>query len=198
MFIMRQKPLETVHIVYAAACVARELHKGQKDKGGNDYFRSHLLSVGVSGSDWKEQVVGFLHDAAEDTGYDVPTVLQFVQEQLADWLRCPENIPWKDDVDGMFLSGGSFHHLASKFLYRPTCEDWQEIATALHLLNHYEATNREAYIGRIVTNGLAVRVKLNDLRSNMDISRIPHPTEKDYARLERYKKEYELLSRMVQ
>lgn len=27
----------------------------------------------------------------------------------------------------------------------------------------------------------------------MDITRIPEPTEKDYARLERYKKEYHVL-----
>lgn len=33
---------------------------------------------------------------------------------------------------------------------------------------------------------------LNDLRNNMDIARIPKPSEKDYARLERYKKEYNL------
>ena len=34
---------------------------------------------------------------------------------------------------------------------------------------------------------------MNDLESNMDISRIPNPTEKDFERLERYKKEYNFL-----
>jgi hypothetical protein len=31
----------------------------------------------------------------------------------------------------------------------------------------------------------------------MDISRIPNPTAEDYARLERYKKEYEILIQML-
>lgn len=33
----------------------------------------------------------------------------------------------------------------------------------------------------------------NDLRNNMDMTRIPHPTEKDRTRLARYKKEYQTL-----
>lgn len=42
---------------------------------------------------------------------------------------------------------------------------------------------------------LPLRVKLNDLRNNLDISRIPQPTSKDLERIERYKAEYgELLN----
>lgn len=38
-------------------------------------------------------------------------------------------------------------------------------------------------------------MKLNDLRNNLDISRIPQPTSKDLERIERYKAEYgELLN----
>lgn len=38
-------------------------------------------------------------------------------------------------------------------------------------------------------------MKLNDLRNNLDISRIPQPTSKDLDRIERYKAEYgELLN----
>ena len=51
---------------------------------------------------------------------------------------------------------------------------------------------------RICTNMLALKVKLNDLRSNMDVSRIAEPTEKDMERLERYKKEYERLMNAFQ
>ena len=36
-----------------------------------------------------------------------------------------------------------------------------------------------------------MEVKINDLESNMDISRLPNPSKKDLQRLERYKKEYE-------
>lgn len=74
-----------------------------------------------------------------------------------------------------------------------TDEERDEIKTALTLLNHHTAPAREEYISRISGNFLALKVKLNDLRNNMDITRIPEPTEKDYTRLERYKKEYDIL-----
>ena len=54
--------------------------------------------------------------------------------------------------------------------------------------------DRETYIRNIGGNPLARRVKMNDLTHNMDIHRLPAPTEKDYQRLERYKREYEYLS----
>ena len=71
-----------------------------------------------------------------------------------------------------------------------TSEERDEIKTALILLNHNSSTSREEYISR---NSLALKVKLNDLSNNVDISRIPEPTEKDYARLERYQKEHKTL-----
>ena len=43
------------------------------------------------------------------------------------------------------------------------------------------------YIERICENPLAVQVKYADLQDNMDLNRIPEPTEKDLARLEKYK-----------
>lgn len=61
------------------------------------------------------------------------------------------------------------------------------------LLNHHTTTSREEYISRISRNHLALKVKLHDLRNNMDITRIPEPTKKNHARLERYKKEYDIL-----
>ena len=55
----------------------------------------------------------------------------------------------------------------------------------------------EEYIKRFGENQLALKVKLNDMRNNMDISRIPSPTPKDYERLERYKSEYKVLLDML-
>ncbi len=74
-----------------------------------------------------------------------------------------------------------------------TSEERDEIKTALILLNHNSSTSREEYIRHISRNSLALKVKLNDLSNNVDISRIPEPTEKDYARLERYQKEHKTL-----
>ena len=45
----------------------------------------------------------------------------------------------------------------------------------------------------IKTNPLAIKVKLNDLRDNMDITRLVHITEKDTERLNKYLKAYQEL-----
>ncbi|MDR0896028.1 MAG: phosphohydrolase [Prevotellaceae bacterium] len=75
-----------------------------------------------------------------------------------------------------------------------SANDANEIATALNLLNSKTANSREEYIARIKENFVAAKVKLIDLRHNMDISRLPHPTDEDLARIERYKCEYEQIS----
>ena len=50
------------------------------------------------------------------------------------------------------------------------------------------------YVKEIGKNPLARKVKLADLTHNMDISRIPDPTQKDYNRIEKkYKPAYECL-----
>jgi (p)ppGpp synthase/HD superfamily hydrolase len=45
----------------------------------------------------------------------------------------------------------------------------------------------EEFIQRAARNSIARLVKLADLEDNMDLSRIATPTEKDYARIEKYK-----------
>ena len=179
-------------VVYAAARVAKTLHQGQKDKGGKDYFTSHLLQVGKSGDTWKSQIVGFLHDAEEDTGHDVDTVLSMVKDQLREWSQHPDDTSWSDDFNLFDIP--RFHDVVYFF---PSEHDWQEIAEALRLLNHHTAKNREEYINRFGSNKLALHVKLNDMQNNMDISRIPNPTPDDYKRLERYRKEFGLLKQML-
>ena len=54
----------------------------------------------------------------------------------------------------------------------------------------------EAYFGdSIQQNSIAVKVKLSDLRSNMDLTRLPHtPTERDLERTRKYKRAYTILS----
>ncbi len=168
-------------VAIAAAFVARELHSGQKDKGGNDYFTSHLFAVGSRGYDWKEQTVGFLHDAAEDTPNSEAQVIDAVRTKL-EAMANGDSDEWLDEFDIMPYPNGT--------VYFPSDEDWNEVMAALHTLNHHHTDNRAAYIEQIKQNNLALRVKLNDLRSNMDISRIPQPTDKDLQRLERYKAEY--------
>ena len=79
----------------------------------------------------------------------------------------------------------------------PSKDEWSEIEDTLYLLNARTAKTREDYINRFKGHLLTIKVKLNDLCHNMDISRLPNPTEKDYIRLERYQKEYEALMGML-
>lgn len=148
------------HIIQAAVLIAEELHRGQTDKAGVDYFESHLTTVGEAGANWKEKVVGYLHDTAEDTEYSVEQVMQMLKGRAGNLLA--EN-------------------------------EAKEIKLALELLNSQTASSREEYITRLMQSKLACQVKLNDLTHNMDLSRIAHPTEKDYARIKKYEKEFELL-----
>jgi len=56
-----------------------------------------------------------------------------------------------------------------------------------------EEENYQDFIERIKANPLAIKVKLNDLRDNMDITRMPVVTEKDLQRLNKYLKAYKEL-----
>jgi (p)ppGpp synthase/HD superfamily hydrolase len=68
------------------------------------------------------------------------------------------------------------------------------VIQALTLLTHDKEQPYPKYIEAIGTNKLAIQVKLADLQDNMDLSRIPNPRPKDYARLERYSLAYQYLS----
>jgi hypothetical protein len=69
-------------------------------------------------------------------------------------------------------------------------DQMQELSEALNLLNKNTASSREEYIARIKENFVATRVKLDDLSHNMDISRMPNPTDEDMIRIKRYRREY--------
>lgn len=174
-------------IVYAAGLVAHKLHSGQMDKGGNDYFESHLLKVASRGFDWKEKVVGFLHDASEDCNVTVEDVLRMLDAEISKVVDNPEENWWEEWMEDIDVYPCVVTHSI-------TDEERNEIKTALNLLNHHTASSREEYIAHISENRLALRVKMHDLENNMDLTRIPQPTTKDFARVERYRREYEFLT----
>jgi len=171
-------------LIYAAAKLARELHKGQSDKGGHDYFTSHLLQVAKLGNDSFTIVVGFLHDAAEDCEITEHDVILRLQEIMDDWAKHPEKYnDLVDEFEELMRCPNDIDH--------PLRDDeWNKIEEALKALNHHRHPTREEYIENIKKNQLAIRVKLNDLKNNMDLSRIPNPSEKDIARKQRYEREY--------
>jgi (p)ppGpp synthase/HD superfamily hydrolase len=68
-----------------------------------------------------------------------------------------------------------------------------EVLEAIHALTKTEGESRVAAAKRAAGNPVARTVKLADVTDNMDISRIPQPTEKDYARLKEYEQVKALL-----
>lgn len=177
-------------IIFAAGLLAQKLHAGQKDKGGNDYFSSHLLKVGMSGHDWKEKVVGFLHDTIEDTPVTVPELLKMLADKTDELASTPMEEWWQEWMDDVMPCAGEVTHPMTDY-------ETSEICETLNLLNHNTVATREEYINRFRGHRLAIKVKLNDIANNMDLSRIPHPSENDSARVERYQKEQQQLLSML-
>jgi hypothetical protein len=68
----------------------------------------------------------------------------------------------------------------------------------VELLTCGKSDGRDVYIGRIGKNLLATKVKLMDLKDNMDLSRLTCVTEKDSLRQDRYVNEYWTLSSALQ
>ena len=71
-----------------------------------------------------------------------------------------------------------------------------EIIEAVKTLTKDEDETYEEFIKRVGKNPLATKVKLSDLANNMDISRIPNPSEKDHERIEKYRKAAEYLKNL--
>ena len=94
------------NIVQCAAVLAYELHKGQVDKDGVDYFTGHLTAVAKMGTTWQQQVVGYLHDASEDTPHSVEEVLNLLDEKLETPLSDTDRL---ELTDALHLLN---HHLA--------------------------------------------------------------------------------------
>ena len=62
-----------------------------------------------------------------------------------------------------------------------------EIISAVEALTKLPGESRVEAARRAVKHPIARQVKLADVEDNMDMSRIPNPTDKDHARLDEYK-----------
>lgn len=60
------------------------------------------------------------------------------------------------------------------------------ILEALDAITKRDGENYEVYLSRVMVNPIALKVKIADMTDNMDVSRIPNPTPKDYKRLKKY------------
>lgn len=62
----------------------------------------------------------------------------------------------------------------------------EAVVSAVVALSKQKGETRMDAARRLAPNPIARAVKLADLRDNMDLSRLPNPTEKDRARLREY------------
>lgn len=67
------------------------------------------------------------------------------------------------------------------------------IIEALDSVTHREDEDYMEYVKRAKKNPIGRKVKMKDLKHNSDLSRLKNPKQKDYERLEKYKKAYEYL-----
>ncbi len=73
-----------------------------------------------------------------------------------------------------------------------------EVANAVDVLTHRKKMSYAEYIWRVHQNPIATKVKLSDLRSNMDLTRLPYPlTQKDLLREAKYLRAYKMLDGRV-
>lgn len=72
-----------------------------------------------------------------------------------------------------------------------------QLLKSLKLLTRRPGQPYSEYIEQLAQDPMAAQVKLADLTHNMDLRRIPHPTEKDFQRLEKYKKAYTYLKERI-
>lgn len=130
--------------------IAIKVHRGQLDKGGNDYI-NHPIRVSENCNSDDDKIAALLHDTIEDG------------DITADYL----------------LMQGFPHNIVDAVLSvsRKRGEDYFE------------------FIQRCKANPIGRRVKIADLKDNMDITRLKELTEKDIERLKKYHKAYKILTK---
>ena len=70
----------------------------------------------------------------------------------------------------------------------------EEVILSVIALTKKENEEYDLYLKRVKENPLATKVKLADLKDNMDLSRIPEPDTKDYARVAKYQDAFQFLT----
>lgn len=72
-----------------------------------------------------------------------------------------------------------------------------QVIDAVRCLTKQEGEDYDRFIERVKTNPIAVEVKLNDLRDNMDVTRIPEIDDWYVAHLRKYHRAYNDLKKIA-
>jgi (p)ppGpp synthase/HD superfamily hydrolase len=149
--------------------IAVEAHKGQVDKAGNLYVL-HPLRVMMSLDTEDEKIVGVLHDVVEDCeGWTWDRLRsEGFSEEMIDALQSVSKTP-EEEVEFSRLK-----------------ETGSEDAVRQHYF---------AFIRRAGANEIGRKVKLADVKDNLDISRICELMVSDMVRMKRYKDALKFLTK---
>jgi (p)ppGpp synthase/HD superfamily hydrolase len=69
----------------------------------------------------------------------------------------------------------------------------ENLIVAIESITKRPKEHYQSYLKRVMSNPLALRVKIADMLDNMDMSRISAPTEKDWKRYKKYQETLPLL-----
>lgn len=150
----------------------------------------------------KEIAVTVHADQTDRGGAPYIQHVEYVANQVRQLGSLYETVAWLHDVVEDVETNNKLH------LYGDMEADFpDEVVVAVACvtrLDHWARTSPVdtpetylEYILRVAGNDIARQVKLADLRHNMDIARIPNPTEKDHDRTRKYVAAYDLLMNAV-
>jgi (p)ppGpp synthase/HD superfamily hydrolase len=72
----------------------------------------------------------------------------------------------------------------------------EEVVSALRSVTKRHDEDYEAFVRRAAENPIGRKVKLADLNDNCDLTRIAAPSERDVARIAKYRRAIELIGRL--
>lgn len=92
----------TSELLRRAIDIAKEAHKGQVDKAGNEYI-DHPLRVMAAGHSVSEKIVGILHDVVEDTDWTFERLeAEGFTTEIIEALKCVTK-QWEDEPYDAFI-----------------------------------------------------------------------------------------------
>jgi (p)ppGpp synthase/HD superfamily hydrolase len=141
-----------------AITIAAEAHAGQLDKAGASYIL-HPLRVMLSLETENERIVGVLHDVVED---------------CCDWT-----------FERLIVEGFSSEIIEALKSVTKNHSKKNPIVFSADAILADESYHD--FVIRACRNPIGRRVKLADLTDNCDLSRISHPSSKDYERVQKYR-----------
>lgn len=166
--------------------LAIRAHFDQTDKGEQAYIW-HPLRIAVQMSSSEERIVAILHDVVEDT-YKRPNqvTLQDIHATFGPAILYAVDALTRRET-GMVIPISGEEVKAKSPL---------EIALGYSIWRVYTEPDEDyfEYVKRLAPNPIARKIKFADLADNLQLCRIPEPSEKDRQRIARYEKAVAWLS----